>query len=342
MDNSLDACEEAGHPPRAAHRGARPGPGGRSPRRPSSPRAKAASWWSCRTTAPASSRRRCRRSSGSCSTDRSSTARNSPAASRASASPPPPCTASSPPASPSASRAAWARGRHAHVFDIQLDTRKNEPVVTHDEDAGRSGTRTTGRASSWRSWPTGSRANASSTATSSTPRSPTRTPPSTTRGRWARPSARARDRARQRDADLPARHHRAAQGSRSRSSRIRTAWSWARSCSWPGSRRATTCAASCRRASAACRRQAASDILSKVPWGKKAVAPARARREPRDGGRAAQGHRGDEAHEPAHELPQPHRRRADAQGPGQLPERDRERGRRRTTRTRSSTSTRRR
>ena len=86
------------------------------------------------------------------------------------------------------------KGKAAHVFDIQLDTRKNEPVVTHDDDARRSGTRSTARASSSRSWPTGSRASASSTATSSTPRSPTRTRPSTTRGRWARRQRASADR----------------------------------------------------------------------------------------------------------------------------------------------------
>ena len=64
------------------------------------------------------------------------------------------------------------------------------------------------------------------------------------------------------------------------------------------------------------------------------------RREPRDGRGAAQGDRRDEAHEPADELPEPDRRRADEEGARQLPERDRERGRERETRTPSSTSTR--
>ena len=61
--------------------------------------------------------------------------------------------------------------------------------------------------------------------------------------------------------------------------------------------------------------------------GQEAREAARARREPRDGRGAAQGDRRDEAHEPAHELPEPDRRRADAQGARQLPARDRERGR---------------
>ena len=86
--------------------------------------------------------------------------------------------------------------------------------------------------------------------------------------------------------------------------------------------------------------QAAGEILARVPWGKKAVKP-----------RVLGGDRvmAEELHKaigetklmsPAHQLPEPDRRRADAQGAGQLPERDRERGRRAATRTRSSTSTR--
>ena len=58
-------------------------------------------------------------------------------------------------------------------------------------------------------------------------------------------------------------------------------------------------------------RRRASEILAKVPWGKKTRAAARARREPRDGRGAAQGDRRDEADEPADELPEPDRRRAD-------------------------------
>ena len=75
--------------------------------------------------------------------------------------------------------------------------------------------------------------------------------------------------------------------------------------------------------------QAASEILAKVPWGKKPVRP-RVLGENRAHGRgAAQGDRRDQADEPADELPEPDRRRADEEGPRQLPERDRERGRER-------------
>ena len=141
--------------------------------------------------------------------------------------------------------------------------------------------------------------------------------------------ARERRPARQRDA-RPSRGPRTScPRRRSRSSRTRTASSWARSCSWRGSRRATTCAASCRRPSAASRPRPPSEILAKVPWGKKPVRPRVLGDEPGDGRGAAQGDRRDEAHEPADELPEPDRRRADAEGPRQLPERDRERGRER-------------
>ena len=59
-----------------------------------------------------------------------------------------PCTASSPPASPSASSRRTGKGKPAHVFDIQIDTRKNSPVVTRDEtlDGLAPGARHPGRA----------------------------------------------------------------------------------------------------------------------------------------------------------------------------------------------------
>ena len=133
VDNSLDACEEAGILPelhievhdlaleaskqgRRAHQGRGPLPRGRAGQRPrhrEGPGAEDLRQAPLRLEVPSPASRR--------------------AASRASASPRPRCTGSSPRASPSASPAAWARARHAHVFDIQLDTRKNEPVVTHDE-----------------------------------------------------------------------------------------------------------------------------------------------------------------------------------------------------------------
>ena len=133
VDNSLDACEEAGILPEltievhdlaleaakqdaGAHQGRGPLPRGRPGQRPRH-----------RQGAGAEDLRQAALRLAS------STASSRAAASRASASPRPRCTASSPPASRSASRAGWARRKAAHVFDIQLDTRKNEPVVTHDE-----------------------------------------------------------------------------------------------------------------------------------------------------------------------------------------------------------------
>ena len=63
--------------------------------------------------------------------------------------------------------------------------------------------------------------------------------------------------------------------------------------------------------------------------GQEGGAAARPRREPGHGRGAPQGDRRDPAHEPADELPEPDRRRAHAEGARQLPERDRERGRER-------------
>ena len=231
--------------------------------------------------------------------------------SRASASPRPRCTGSSRPASRSASRAAWASGKAAHVFDIQLDTRKNEAGRHPRRDAGRSGTRSTARASSSRSWPTGSRASASSTATSSTPRS--RNPHATHPLHAARrrgPADGTRQ-ARQRDAELPAGHHRAAEGSgrdQAAPARRRAGRADAHGAGVEEPRRPRLPADGLQ---PRLLRQPPARSCPRCSWGKKLIAAARPRGQPRDGRGAAQGHRGHEAHEPAHELPEPDRRRAD-------------------------------
>ena len=134
----------------------------------------------------------------------------------------------------------------AHVFDIQLDTRKNEPVVTHDETLAQwhqeHGTRV--ELEIVANWQQGQRfvnRYVEHTALAN--------PHATihyTRPVGAAQRARRRP-AGQRDAELPARHDRAAQGGARDQAASRTASSSARSCSWRGSRRATTSAASCRR-----------------------------------------------------------------------------------------------
>ena len=117
VDNSLDACEEAGFAPRlyveikpdrpagknlelTADSGEKPptetrtGKTARPRRRPAARATRSATRSSSRTTGRASSRPRFPRSSASCCTGQNSTASSRAVASRASASPPPGCTAS--------------------------------------------------------------------------------------------------------------------------------------------------------------------------------------------------------------------------------------------------------
>ena len=115
----------------------------------------------------------------------------------------------------------------AHVFDIQLDTRKNEPVVTHDETLAawhqEHGTRV--ELEIVANWQQGQRfvnRYVEHTALAN--------PHATIH--YTRPVGAGqrdeRERARQRDAQLPARHRRSCRRRRSRSSRTRTASSSAR------------------------------------------------------------------------------------------------------------------
>ena len=227
--------------------------------------------------------------------------------------------------------------KDAHVFEIQIDTRKNEPVVTHDDTLAawdlEHGTRV--ELEIVANWQQGQRfvnryvehtalANPHATIHYTRP--------------VARGTARARERARQRDAQLPARHRGAAEGG-------------ARDQAAPARRRARRADADGARVEEPRRARLPADRVQprlvvhrgrdpgQGAVGQEAGPAPPLGDEPRDGRGAAQGARRDEADEPAHELPEPDRRRADAQGPGELPERDRERGE--PTRTRSSTSTRR-
>ena len=213
----------------------------------------------------------------------------------------------------------------AHVFDIQLDTRKNEPVVTHDEELAdwhqEHGTRV--ELEIVANWQQGQRfvnryvehtalANPHATLhylrpvgvgqrtsgsgpgneTLTFPRA-TNQLPKETAGDQAAPARRRAGRA---DAD----GHRVEEPRRE---------------GVPADRVQPRVE----------RRRGRHPVAGAV--GQEDGPPAGAGREPPDGRRAAQGHRGHPAHEPAHQRPLPHRRRADAQGAGQLPERHRERGR---------------
>ena len=219
------------------------------------------------------------------------------------------------------------KSKAAHVFDIQLDTRKNEPVVTHDDTLGdwhqEHGTRV--ELEIVANWQQGQRfvnryvehtalANPHATIHYTRPvgAAPARRAPAGP-GNETLTFPRATTELPKEAREIKPHPHGVelgalmlmAQESKSHDVRgfLQTAFS---------------------RVSA----QAAGDILAKVPWGKKTVTAAPPRREPGHGRGAAQGHRRHQAHEPAHELPEPDRRRADAQGARQLPERDRERRRR--------------
>ena len=118
----------------------------------------------------------------------------------------------------------------AHVFDIQLDTRKNEPVVTHDETLAdwhqEHGTRV--ELEIVANWQQGQRfvnRYVEHTALAN--------PHATihyTRPGAARRSAASANRPGNETLSLPARHRASCPRRRWRSSRTRTASSWARSC----------------------------------------------------------------------------------------------------------------
>ena len=192
------------------------------------------------------------------------------------------------------------KAKPAHYFEIQIDTRKNNPVVTEDRELDEwhqeHGTRV--ELEIVANWQQGQRfvnryvehtalANPHATVHYVRPRRP------------GGPASRARPRS------CPRR--------RSRSSRTRTASSSARSCSWPPTPRATTCAGSSRAPSRACRARSRDEIVKRAGV-QGAGAAARPRRGPRARRAAPQGDRRHEDHEPADELPFADRRRADAQG----------------------------
>ena len=214
----------------------------------------------------------------------------------------------------------------AHVFDIQLDTRKNEPVVTHDEMLAdwhqEHGTRV--ELEIVANWQTGQRfvnryvehtalANPHAAIHYTRPVAASqRSDHSNRPGNETLSFPRAANELPKEAVEIKPHPHGVELGalmllareSKSRDVRgfLQTAFSRVSS-------------------------HAASDILAKVPWGKKVVRPRVLGDNRVDGRGAAQGHRRDKAHEPPHELPEPDRRRADAQGARQLPARDRERGR---------------
>jgi hypothetical protein len=219
------------------------------------------------------------------------------------------------------------KNKAAHVFDIQIDTRKNEPVVTHDETLGQwhqeHGTRV--ELEIVANWQQGQRfvnRYVEHTALAN----PHATIHYTRAGRRGPAHRSRRGRAGERDAHLPAGDERAAQGSGR--DQAAPAWRRARRAHADGTRVEEP-----RRARFSAKRlqPGFGAVSERHPGqgglGQEARAAARARGQSRDGGRASQGNRRHQAHEPAHELPEPDRRRAHEEGAGQLPERDRERGR---------------
>ena len=216
--------------------------------------------------------------------------------------------------------------KEAHVFDIQIDTRKNEPVVTHDEMLAEwhqeHGTRV--ELEIVANWQTGQRfvnryvehtalANPHAAIHYTRPVAASqRSDHSNRPGNETLSFPRATNELPKEAVEIKPHPHGVELGSlmllaresKSRDVRgfLQTAFSRVSSCGrerHPG----------------------------QGALGQEARAAARARREPGDGRGAAQGDRRDQADEPADDLPEPDRRRADAQGARQLPARDRERGR---------------
>ena len=219
------------------------------------------------------------------------------------------------------------KGKATHVYDIQIDTRKNEPVVTHDETLGQwhqeHGTRV--ELEIVANWQQGQRfvnryvehtalANPHATIHYNRPVGAAQRASANQPGNETLSFPRAANELPKEALEIKAHPHGVELGAlmlmarESKSHDVRgflqTAFS---------------------RVSA----HAANEILAKVPWGKK---PLRPRVLGEDRAKAEELHKAiaaNQAHEPAHELPEPHRRRADEARAGQLPERDRERRRER-------------
>ncbi len=190
------------------------------------------------------------------------------------------------------------KSKAAHVFDIQIDTRKNEPVVTHDETARgvAPGARDAGRARDRRQLAAGP-ALRQPLRRAHRAREPARHDPLHPARR--RGPAHERRPAGQRDADLPAGHDRAAQGGardQAASPRRRAGRAHADGAGVEEPRRPRLPADGLQPRLG---RRPPSEILAKVPWGKKAVRPRVLGENRAHGGGAAQGHRRDQAHEPA-------------------------------------------
>ena len=217
--------------------------------------------------------------------------------------------------------------KDAHVFDIQLDTRKNEPVVTHDETLPdwhqEHGTRV--ELEIVANWQQGQRfvnryvehtalANPHATIRYTRPVGAAQRAGTDRPGNETLVFPRATEELPKEAIEIKPHPHGVELGA------LMLAASESKSHDVRGFLQTTFSRVSA---------QAAGEILAKVPWGKKVVRPRVLATNRAMAEELPQGDRRDPAHEPADELPEPDRRRAHAQGAGQLPERHRERGRER-------------
>ena len=219
------------------------------------------------------------------------------------------------------------KGKATHVFDIQIDTRKNEPVVTHDETLGQwhqeHGTRV--ELEIVANWQQGQRfvnryvehtalANPHATIHYARPVGAAQRASADRPGNETLTFPRATTELPKEALEIKPHPHGVELGAlmlmarESKSHDVR------------GFLQTTFSRVSA---------QAAGEILAKVPWGKKPVRPRVLGENRAMAEELHKAHRRDQAHEPPDELPEPDRRRAHEEGARQLPERDRERGRER-------------